>query len=953
MTHPPSGTVTFLFTDIEGSTRLAQQYPEAAPGLMARHNEILERSIQSHDGYIFLRVGDSFCAAFHSAGDALNAALEAQKCLFQESWAPAPVKVRMGIHTGDAQASSDGQYSGYTTLALTQRLMSAGNGGQVLLSGATRELVRDSLPENVELADLGERRLKDLLRPERLYQLNLAGLPNTFPPLKTLDAFLNNLPVQLTTFIGREKEIEEIKQQLLAHRFVTLTGSGGTGKTRLSLQVAAELLDKFIHGVWLVELAPLVDPELVPRTILSAIGIIEQRGKTSVAVLKEYLQDRQTLILLDNCEHLIDACASLVNELLSAAPGLKILASSREALGVGGELAHPVPSLALPDIKHLPLVEQLSQYEAVRLFIDRALLIAPHFVVDRDNAPYIAQICYRLDGIPLAIELAAARVKVLSVEQISLRLNDRFRLLTGGSRTALPRQQTLRALIDWSYDLLTQDERLLLCRLSTFSGSWTLEAAEEVCAGEGIESYDVLELLTQLVNKSLVALVEHTQSGETRYRMLETIRQYAQEKLLKTGGSETIHDYHLAYFVKLVKQAEPELYRSNQLFWLNKLEEELDNLRLALDWALAKDVKSGLELITLPVFFWEIRTNIQEWEGRLAQFLEIYKQADALRAHGLIIHAHLLGMINGLNQAENLANQSLALSRAISDRYMEAYSLWGLGSILTLQGNLDQGIPLVEQSLVIYRSIGDPLGQAIAARWLSLKTNDPQHSKALLLESLRLSREMGNVSGIAVCLNLLADKAIRVGDFAAAVEYLEEAKKLHHQLGDQTSEAGVLENYGKIFYWQGDYSQSSACYEQAIKLYEKVGILPSWVQAHLAYSELRLGNQLKARELFKVCMREFQKANAGTGLIFIMEGLASLATDQGQFERAARLFAWADVNRSRGGDLRPPVEQNSVERDLGVIHSQLDETAFTQARSEGSAMILDQALAVALDEPYE
>ena len=831
--------------------------------------------------------------------------------------------------------------------------MSAGHGGQVLLSGATRELVRDSLPDGAELVDLGERRLKDLLRPERIYQVNLAGLPAAFPPLKTLDAFPTNLPIQLTSFIGREKEIAEIKQELMDHRLVTLTGSGGTGKTRLSLQVAAEMLENFSYGVWFVELAPLTDPGLISQTILSTIGIVDRRSKNPVDLLKEYLQDRQILILLDNCEHLIDACARLANDLLNAAPGLKILASSREALGVGGEVSYPVPSLALPDIKHLPVMEQLSQYEAVRLFIDRALLVTPHFEVDKDNAPFIAQICYRLDGIPLAIELAAARVKVLSVEQIAARLDDRFRLLTGGSRTALPRQQTLRALIDWSYDLLTGNERLLLCRLSVFAGGWTLEAAEEVCTGDGIEEYDVLDLLTQLVNKSLVVLVEDTQSGGMRYRMLETIRQYAQEKLLKAGGSEKVHDRHLAYFVKLVQQAEPELYRAHQLFWLNRLEEELDNLRLALEWARTRDVRSGLQLVTLPVFFWEIRTNIPEWEGWLARFLESYQEADSLRARGLIIHAHLMGMTNGLQKAENLANQSLALARAIPDRYMEAYSLWGLGSILTLQGKMEQAIPNVEQSLAIYRSIGDPLGQAIAARWLSLKMNDPEQSKSLLLESLRLSREMGNLSGIGVCLNLLADKAIRAGDFSQAAAWLEESKTIHQQLGDQTSEAGVLENYGKIYYWQGDYSRSCACYEEAIRLYEKVGILPSWVQAHLAYTELRLGNESKAKELFRVCVQQFKKANIGTGLIFVAEGLASLYADQGQSERAARLFAWTDVQRRRGGDLRPLVEQSSVERDLETIRSQLDEAAFNQAWADGSAMTVDQALAVALDESYE
>ena len=377
----PNGTVTFLFTDIEGSTKLSQEHPEEMPALLARHNEILNQSIQTHNGYVFQVVGDSFAAAFHSASDALKAALEAQRGLHNEAWSPAPIKVRMGIHTGAAQLNGSDQtiYSGYATMALTQRIMSAGHGGQVLISGATRELVRDVLPADTELLDVGEKRLKDLLRPEHLYQLNSAGLSAIFPPLKTLDAFPNNLPIQLTTFVGREKEIAELKQELEAHRLVTLTGSGGTGKTRLSLQVAADLLEKFDHGVWFVELAPLIDPDLIPQTILSAIGVQEQQGKTPLEVLKEYLHEKQVLIVLDNCEHLIEASAKVANTLLNAAPRLKILASSREALGVKGELSYPVPSLSLPDLKHLPTIEQLSQYEAVRLFIDRALLVAPHF----------------------------------------------------------------------------------------------------------------------------------------------------------------------------------------------------------------------------------------------------------------------------------------------------------------------------------------------------------------------------------------------------------------------------------------------------------------------------------------------------------------------------------------------------------------------------------------------
>jgi predicted ATPase/class 3 adenylate cyclase len=779
MNHLPSGTVTFLFTDIEGSTKLAQQYPDAMPVLLARHHEILHQSIQLNNGYVFQIVGDSFAVAFHSANDALSAALDAQRCLQNEAWSPAPIKVRMGIHTGAAKLndpSAPTVYTGYATLASTQRIMSAGHGGQILLSGATRELVRDSIPAGVELFDLGEKRLKDLLRPEHLYQLNLSGLPTNFPPLKTLDSFPNNLPTQLTSFIGRENEIAEIKQELDRHRLVTLTGSGGTGKTRLSLQVAADLLEKFDYGVWFIELAPLTDPELIPQTILSVIGINEQQGKGPLETLKEYLHEKRTLIVLDNCEHLISASAEVTNALLNAAPNLRIMASSREALGVKGEVSYPVPSLSSPDIKHLPVVEQLSQYEAVRLFIDRALLFSPHFVVDKDNAPYIAQICYRLDGIPLGIELAAARVKMLSVEQISKRLDDRFRLLTGGARTALPRQQTLRALIDWSYDLLTENERLLLQRLFVFAGGWTLEAAEEVCAGNGIDSYNVLGLLSQLVNKSLVVVIaEGSQSGETRYRMLETIRQYAREKLLEAGESEVVRDKHLAYFVKLTEQAGPELYRANQVFWFDKVDDEIDNLRMALEWALASNTEAGLRLMINSIDYWEERGDNREVQTWLTQLLDQYRADDALRARVLSSYSGIAADGGDLAKAEILANQGLELSRVISDKQTEAINLMNLGGIIALNGNVGKGIPMVEQSLALFRVLKDKRGQAAATTWLCVNNNDLELSKSFVLEGLKLYREMGDLTRIAHCLELLAVRAIWGGEFSPALLWLDEA----------------------------------------------------------------------------------------------------------------------------------------------------------------------------------
>ena len=925
------------------------------PTLLARHHEILRQCIHAQNGYVFQIIGDAFCVAFSSARDALQAAVDTQICLQNESWTPGPIKVRMGIHTGTAQLNEDGQYAGYGTLAASQRIMSAGHGGQVLLSGATRELVRDVLPENASLLDLGEKRLKDLLRPEHLYQLTAVGLPAAFPPLKSLDSFPNNLPIQLTTFIGRENEIAEIKQEMELHRLVTLTGSGGTGKTRLSLQVAADLLEKFDHGVWFVELAPLTDPDLIPQTILSAMGVQEQQGKLPIEVLKEYLHEKKTLIVLDNCEHLIEAGAKVANALLNAAPELTIMASSREALGVKGELSYPVPSLTLPDIKHLPVVEQLSQYESVRLFIDRASLVAPHFVVDRNSAPFIAQICYRLDGIPLAIELAAARVRVLSLEEISKRLDDRFRLLTGGARTALPRQQTLRALIDWSYDLLSEKERLLLRRLSVFTGGWTLEAAEVVCAGAGIETYDVLDLLTQLVNKSLVVVMEYSQSGETRYRMLETIRQYAREKFLEAGGGEVVRDKHLAYFVKLVEHAEPELYRSNQVFWLNKLDDEIDNFRMAVEWALADDVESGLRIAAIPWRFWQARSHLQEVGDWLSQLLERYKITNALHAQALTIHSSCRFRQGDISEAIALAKQSLEMARTLSDKQTEALSLSFLGATMAVQGNVGEATPLIEQALAIYRSIGDKIGQADTTEWLAFNNNDIERSIAYAKESIVLARELGDLAGIVSHLCWLSRLVCWTGDFTSPSLWLEEALSIARQLGDQGAEIYVISTYGEFSYWQGNYPQAIAYFENAIQSSEKLGehYQGLWVQLKLAYTVLRQGDIQQAREMFEEGIRGMQKAALVIGLVFAIEGLASLHVNQGQLERAVRLFAWADMMRVKIGDHRPPVEQASVDRDLAVIYSKLNDSEFASLLAEGQALTLEEAISHALEQTHE
>jgi predicted ATPase/class 3 adenylate cyclase len=583
MTELPSGTVTFLLTDVEGSTALWESAPGSMQAALARHDALIAAGIEQHGGIVVKSrgEGDSIFAVFGLARDAVAAATDLQRALQSEPWpTSAPLRVRMALHTGEADLR-DGDYFG-GTVNRAARLRATGNGNQALVSLSTEQVARDHLPQGVTLRDLGEHRLKDLERPERIFQLMVADLPDDVRPLRTLDTVPTNLPVQLTSFVGRDREIAEVRRLLEAVHLLTLVGAGGAGKTRLALQVAAGLFETYPDGVWLVELAALADPSLVPQAIASTQGLREATGRPLMALLSDHLQHRQVLLVLDNCEHLVLACADLVDTLLHACPGLRVMATSREALGIAGETTWRVPSLLLPDPRHAPTADSLTVYEAVRLFIDRAVAASSGFAVTNENAPSIAQICQRLDGIPLAIELAAVRVKVLSAEQIAARLDDRFRLLTTGSRTALPRQQTLRALIDWSYDLLSETERTLLGRLSVFAGGWDLDAAEHVCTSDDLDAYDVLDLLAQLVDKSLVLTEEHV--GAARYRLPETIRQYGTEKLGATGEEAVLRRRHRDWVRDLVIQQTARLGGAEQADALARLEFEHDNIRSALAW---------------------------------------------------------------------------------------------------------------------------------------------------------------------------------------------------------------------------------------------------------------------------------------------------------------------------------------------------------------------------------
>ena len=793
---------------------------------------MLRQAIEDNNGVVFKTVGDAFCAAFATAPQALAAALTAQSSLISEPWLVA-LKVRMALHTGAVELR-DNDYFGQP-LNRVARLLATGHGAQVLLSDVTHDLTRDTLPPAVSLKSLGEHRLRDLGRPEHISQLLHPDLPADFPPLKSLDnpELPNNLPPQVTSFIGREKEILEVKSLLGKTRLLTLSGSGGCGKTRLALQVAAEVLEDFPEGVWLVELAGLSDPGLLASTVAQALHIKEQAGQTIQQTLLEGLKSKAPLLILDNCEHLLSACAQLVAVLLRSCPNVRVLATSREGLGIGGEQSYRVPSLTSPDLKQKATPHSLSQYEAVHLFIDRACFHKPDFAVTNANAPALAQLCHHLDGIPLAIELAAARVRSLPVEEINTGLDNRFRLLTGGDRAALPRQQTLQALIDWSYDLLTASEKLLLCRLCVFMGGWTLPAAEQVGAGqsttgETIEDREVFDLLTGLADKSLVLTEE--QGGSARYRMLETVRQYGRDRLVESEGSEAARARHRDCFLALAEAAEPKLLGAEQAEWLNRLEAEHENLRAALDWSLGE--KNAVEALKLCGALWRYWSN----RGYLSEGREYCERASETaggeettkeRAKALNGAGVLASEQGDYGSACVYHEESLAIRREIGDRGDIAYSLSGLGIVAYEQGDYAPAQAYYEESLAIYREIGERRGIANSLGNLgnvASEQGDYGSARTYYEESLSIMREIGDRRGIAYSLNWLGDLVFKQGDYGFTYACYEESLFIMREIGDRKGILYLLYAFANVAAVKSRSEQTVALWGAADALRKEIGV---------------------------------------------------------------------------------------------------------------------------------
>jgi len=913
MTNLPSGTVTFLFTDIEGSTKIAQQYPNDMPVLLARHNQILNQAIKAHNGFVFQIVGDSFSAAFHNAIDGLNAVLAAQRALHTETWGETgAIKVRMGLHTGTAEILSDGKYDGYATIASTQRVMSAAHGEQTLLTQTTYELLQYALPNFVTLRDMGEHRLKDLRAPLRLYQVNAPDLPQNFPAIKSLDTQPNNLSAQLTSFIGREKEIAEIKAVLNSARLVTLTGSGGTGKTRLSIEVGTQLLPRFSNGVWMIELAPLSDEAQIIPALAQAFGLQELPFNLLANQVNDYLRDKKLLLILDNCEHLIAACAHLADELLHQCSGLKILASSREALGIAGEVAYRTPSLA--------------DSESTSLFVDRAHAANSKFSITDANASSIAQICHRLDGIPLAIELAAARTKLLAPEQIATRLDDLFRLLVGGSRTALPRQQTLRALIDWSYDLLSDQEKNLLRIASVFVGGWTLEALEAVS-----DDPHALEHLEGLVNKSLVVTEER--SNEMRYFLLETIRQYAREKLFEAKQSSAARDRHFIHY----KNSSSGLWdisrftSETELQRIKTTQVEMENLRAAFEWGLQNDVQGALELAANMAMGMTMMGGLIEGTTILKTAMEKFRalplvEGDANRlrkeiyAHGCFSLGTLLQGMNEIMLSRSTLQEAIAIARELGDK-----KLLGLGLEMYASASAmikaDDALAPAQEGLEIFRELNYKAGMGMAysnlARLESIHGNYQEAEKyiALFLPIM----EEGTISLQSGFLNMgMGIGARSQGRYDRAQRHFEEGLRIFTQMGHKGMITGMTSEIAHTQRALGNYTAAKNTYRETIKLYQDYGNLPA------------VAHQL--------------------------ECFAMIAVVEEEPQRAVKLFAAAEAIRELTGHKRSDEEEAEETQFMSRLRAILPakypqgEAEFNALWVEGKSMTMEQAIQLALSK---
>jgi predicted ATPase/class 3 adenylate cyclase/DNA-binding CsgD family transcriptional regulator len=995
----PTGTVTLLLADVEGSTRLWETQPEDMAAAVALLDSVLSEIIAKYDGVrpVEQGEGDSFVVAFARASDAVACALALQRAPL------APIRLRIGVHTGEIQLRDEGNYIG-PTINRTARLRDLAHGGQSVLSGATEPLVVERLPEGAWLTDLGTHQLRDLPRPERVVQLCHPDLLNEFPPLRTSKAFAaTNLPVQLTSFVGRGAQLTQLRELLGQNRVVTLTGAGGVGKTRLAIQVAARPAPEFGDGVWYLDLAPITDPELVAVTVARALGLPDQPGRSTMDTLTRFIANKQMLVVLDNCEHLLDACAELVVAVLSAAPGLTVLATSREAIGVAGEVSWRVPSLSLRD-------------EAVELFADRARLAQTGFTLADDNAAAVTEICARLDGMPLAIELAAARVRALSPGEILEGLHDRFRLLTGGARTVVRRQQTLRASVDWSHALLTQPERVLFRRLAVFVGGFDLDAAQAVAGGGDVQRFQVLDQLTLLVDKSLV--VADDTRGRTRYRLLETVRQYALEKLGESGEADAVRARHRDHYTAMAALLDAPA-GSDYERRLERGDTEIDNLRAAFGWSCENsDTELALALASSLQPLWISRGRFREGRAWFDTALaddnaQHPKVTPAVRARALADRAMLGGWL-GATDSTDQAQQALMIAREVDDPALLVRALAACGYIAAFT-NPEASGPYFAEAISLARAIGDrwSLSQILSGQaFAAVFAGDPIAARTPAEEGADLAATIGDRFNSGQCRWCLGWVQMMQGDLAAAIanfgEQLTDAEAAH----DVIQKTASLQGLALALAYHGEVSAARAAAHTAVEAAAELGELfvgscyaasvaaalaggdvgaaqdaseraqhalggrlAALAQAALAGGDLAAARRsaddtvtrstgwwlmvaLTTRARVAIAQGEPQQAErdahdalacaaeieAYLGISDNLECLAALAGDACSHREAARLFGAAHGIRERIGEVRFKVWDAGYETSVAALRDTMGEQDFDSAWAEGAALSTDEAI---------
>jgi predicted ATPase/class 3 adenylate cyclase len=916
----PSGTVTFLFSDIEGSTERWERDRNAMAAAVARHDTLLRAMLESHGGYIFKTVGDAFCAAFSTAGDAITAALDAQRALVAEDFSSVDgMRVRIALHTGAAE-ERDGDYFGPAVNRIA-RLLAIGHGGQVLLSGAAAELLQGDMPPRSNLRDLGGHRLKDLSHPEHVYQLIAPDLPETFPPLRSLDVLPNNLPRQLTSFVGRDDVMADVVALIEKYPLVTLVGTGGAGKTRCAIQIGAELLDGSGDGVWLAELAPISDSTLVPNAVAQALNLQEQPNRPALDTLVAYLKRKHLLLILDNCEHVIDEVRRLAGTVLRQCPHVRILATSREPLNIASEATYRMPSLGVPSTADVLFAEGPPRYGAVQLFIDRAMFSNNRFSFTQENAPHVVEICRRLDGLPLAIELAAARVKVLSAGELAQKLDERFRVLTGGDRSELPRHQTMRALIDWSYDLLSNDERVLLKKVSIFAGGFTLQTAAAVCGDDCMDEIAVLDLLSSLVDKSLIQ-AESVGKG-TRYRLLESTRQYTREKL-NDAEYAALAQAHARAFLALAERLDEAWEATPDRTWLELAEPELDNFRSALAWTLGArgDVLMGQRLAGALRKVW---FSFSAGEGmrwvKAAQECAGSATPIAVLAALDLAEAHLAAFLSLYTASYAAGERALARYREANDPVLITDAQLRFGNAMIFMGKIAEAEVLLQDALAKLRARRARKSMVFALDHLANARQfcgDLRVARDLFDEALAVARTVDAERLAATIAGNLGELEFRGGNAEAAERLAREMLGTCEALHDMRTAIISLNN--------------QSAYLVAMHRYDEARLSARKALGAARDTELPIAVVIALQHLAAVAALR-QTADA-----LALEGHC----------RAACVLGYADARYAALRAFREYTELQEYDRIVAVLGNALGEDRLAKLMAEGSAWSEDQAVAEAM-----